>query len=137
VEPLFPFGHGLSYTTFAYDNVRLNGSSFGPHDEIVVSVEVSNKGERPGKEIVQLYVKDVACRLRRPQKELKAFSKVGLNPGETKTVALSLNRQSLAFYDPQEAGWVTEAGEFEVLVGSSSQDIRGKATFTWLGDTGS
>jgi beta-glucosidase len=137
VEPLFPFGHGLSYTTFAYDNVRLNGKSFGPNDEIVVSVDVSNTGDKVGQEIVQLYVKDIESRLRRPVKELKAFSKVGLNPGETKTVELVLNRQALAFYDPQEAEWVTEAGKFEVLVGASSRDIRGKATFTWLGDTGS
>lgn len=134
IEPLFPFGHGLSYTTFAYANVQVNGSSFGPADEIVASVDVTNTGPAAGKEIVQLYVKDVDCRLRRPLQELKAFSKVSLAPGEAKTVELKLNRQSLAFYDPAAGAWVTEAGEFEVLVGSSSRDIRGTATFQWQGD---
>jgi beta-glucosidase len=134
VAPLFPFGHGLSYTTFAYENVRLNGSELGPEDEILVSVDVVNTGDVAGQEIVQVYVSDVASRLERPFKELKAFAKVALEPGERKTVSLPLSRQSLAFYDPVMADWVTEAGEFEVLVGASSRDIRGKAVFTWQGD---
>ncbi len=134
VAPLFPFGHGLSYTTFTYDNVRLNGSSFGPDDAIVIRVDVSNSGSRDGKEIVQVYLRDVECRLERPLQELKAFAKVALAAGETKTVELTLSRQSLAFYDPIAGGWVTEAGQFEVLVGASSRDIRGKAVFTWRGD---
>lgn len=131
MEPLFPFGHGLSYTTFTYDNVRLNGDTFGPDEQIVVTVDVSNSGAVAGQEIVQLYVHDVQSRLERPLKELKSFVKVSLSPGETKTVNLTLNRQSLAFYDPIAAEWVTEAGEFELLVGASSRDIRGKATFNW------
>ena len=137
IEPLFPFGHGLSYTTFVYDNLRLSGSSFGPDDEIVVNVDVSNTGEVAGQEIVQLYVRDLKCRLARPLQELKAFAKVKLEPGETKTVELRLTRQSLAFYDPAAPGWVTEAGEFELLLGASSRDIRCRTTFTWRGDAGS
>ena len=137
VAPLFPFGHGLSYTTFTYENVRLNGSSFGPDEAIVVSVDVSNSGDRDGKEIVQVYLRDVTCRLERPLQELKAFAKVALAAGETKTVDLTLGRQSLAFYDPIAGDWVAEAGEFEVLIGASSRDIRGRAAFTWRGDDAS
>jgi beta-glucosidase len=137
VDPLFPFGHGLSYTTFVYENVRINGQSFGADDEIVVSVDVTNAGSMAGKEIVQLYVEDIKSRQVRPLRELKAFAKVSLNPGQTKSVDLTLTRQSLAFYNPAAAGWVTEAGEFAVLVGASSRDIRGKATFHWRGDAGS
>jgi beta-glucosidase len=134
--PLFPFGYGLSYTTFAYDNLRLNGDSFGPEDEIVITLDVTNNGSLAGQEIVQVYVSDVKCRLARPVQELKAFAKVKLAPGETETVSLTLDRQSLAFYDPIVADWVTEAGEFEVRIGASSRDIRGKIPFNWLGDAG-
>ncbi len=97
LAPLFPFGHGLSYTTFTYDNLRLNGESFGEEDEIVVSVDVTNSGSMAGQEIVQVYVHDVVSRLVRPLQELKAFAKVSLEPGETKTVTLPLTRQSLAY----------------------------------------
>ena len=131
MDPLFPFGHGLSYTTFTYDNVRLNKDSFSGDEEIAVSVDITNNGDVAGQEIVQLYLRDVESRLVRPLKELKAFAKVSLDPGETKTVTLSLNRQSLSFYDPAQSKWVAEAGEFEVLVGASSRDIRGTATFNW------
>ena len=131
VAPLFPFGHGLSYTTFAYENVRLNGTDFEPEDEIIVSVDVVNTGSVTGQEIVQVYVRDVESRLERPLQELKAFAKVKLAPGERQTVSMPLTRQSLAFYDPTVAEWVTEAGEFEVLVGASSRDIRGKVIFNW------
>jgi beta-glucosidase len=135
IAPLFPFGHGLSYTTFAYDNLRLNGDSFSPGDEIAVSLEVTNTGQRAGQEVVQLYVRDEASRLVRPVQELKAFAKVALEPGETQTVTLSLNGQSLAYYDPAAAGWVTESGAFTVLVGSSSRDIRLTGQLEWVGET--
>ena len=134
IAPLFPFGHGLSYTTFAYDHLRLNSDRFSPGDEIVVSVDVTNTGARMGQEVVQVYVRDVEARLARPLQELKAFAKVALEPGETKTVTLHLNRQSLAFYDPAAPGWVTEPGEFEVLVGRSSRDICLRVGFTWGGE---
>jgi beta-glucosidase len=130
IAPLFPFGFGLSYTTFDYNNLRLSANSIGPEETLEVQVDVINTGERAGKEIVQLYVRDVQSRLHRPDKELKAFAKVELEPGERKTVSLSLARQALAYYDDLAQAWVAEAGEFEVLVGSSSQAIRARATFT-------
>ncbi|MBC7248812.1 MAG: glycoside hydrolase family 3 C-terminal domain-containing protein [Anaerolineae bacterium] len=130
IEPLFPFGYGLSYTTFAYHNLRLSASEIDADEELQVSVEVENTGTRAGQEVVQLYVRDVAASLMRPEKELKGFAKVFLEPGETKTVTLTLNRESLAYYDDLAQQWVAEAGEFEVLVGSSSRDIHASARFT-------
>ncbi|MCP4424613.1 MAG: beta-glucosidase, partial [Chloroflexi bacterium] len=134
IAPLFPFGHGLSYTMFAYDNLRLNGNSFGAGDSILVSVDVTNTGERAGQEVVQLYVRDESARAVRPLQELKAFAKVALEPGEMKTVSLTLDRQALAFYDTAVHDWVTEPGKFTVLVGSSSRDIRLQGQFNWSGD---
>jgi beta-glucosidase len=99
-----------------------------------VSVDITNTGQRTGKEIVQLYVRDEQASLQHPEKEIKAFAKVELEPGERKTVTLSLDRDALAYYDDLAHEWVAEAGEFEVLAGASSQDIRATATFT-LTDT--
>ena len=138
IEPLFPFGYGLSYTTFAYRNLRLSASDTSTglsarvdaDEGLRVSVDVQNTGARAGQEVVQLYVRDLESSLMRPEKELKAFAKVNLEPGQTKTVTLTLNRESLAYYDDGEQQWVAEAGEFEVLVGSSSRDIRASAGFT-------
>jgi len=130
IAPLFPFGYGLSYTTFSYANLRLSANEIGPDDTLKVLVDVTNTGKRAGKEIVQVYVRDVESRLHRPDKELKAFAKVQLEPGERKTVQLALEREALAYYDDLEHAWVAEAGEFEVLVGASSQEIQGTATFT-------
>ncbi|MEJ2749288.1 MAG: glycoside hydrolase family 3 C-terminal domain-containing protein, partial [Anaerolineae bacterium] len=135
IAPLFPFGHGLSYTTFAYDNLQINGDSFGPDDEIRVRVDVTNTGARAGQEVVQLYVRDEAAKVERPLQELKAFAKVALEPGETKTVTLTLNQQSWAFYDTAVHDWVTEPGAFELLVGASSRDIRLRGRFNWVGET--
>jgi beta-glucosidase len=129
VEPLFPFGFGLSYTSFAYANLRLSAETIAPDERLTVSVAVTNTGQRPGQEIVQLYVHDSAARLSRPPKELKGFAKVTLTPGETTTVTLTLDRQALAYWDDAQQAWVAEAGEFGVFVGSSSQDIRARATF--------
>jgi beta-glucosidase len=123
IEPLFPFGYGLSYTTFAYKNLSLNAAEYVPGDEIQVSVDIQNTGSRASQEIVQLYVRDVESSLTRPEKELKAFAKVALEPGETQTVAFTLGQDALSFYDPARERWVAEAGEFEILVGSSSRDI--------------
>lgn len=135
VAPLFPFGHGLSYTTFAYDNLRLNGDSFGTGDQIVVSVDVTNTGSCAGQEVVQLYVRDEEARVARPLQELKSFAKVALEPGETKQVTLTLDWRALAFYDTAVHDWVTEAGTFELLVGSSSRDVRLRKRFEWVGET--
>jgi beta-glucosidase len=130
IEPLFPFGYGLSYTTFAYSNLALNASEYDFGDDIRVSVAVTNTGPREGKEVVQLYVRDVESSLMRPEKELKAFKKVALKSGETQTVAFTLDGRALSFYDPRKQGWLAEVGEFEILVGSSSQDIRAQAVFS-------
>jgi beta-glucosidase len=128
VAPLFPFGHGLSYTTFAYSGLRVPKTAKSGKP-VRVSVTVKNTGDRPGQEVVQLYVRDVTARVPRPPKELKRFAKVLLQPGESRTVSFELDERALAFYDVDRKAWVAEPGEFEVLVGSSSRDIRAKATF--------
>jgi beta-glucosidase len=130
IAPLFPFGFGLSYTTFKYDALQLSAQEIGPDDMLQVSIDVTNTGKRAGKETVQVYVRDTQSHLHRPDKELKAFAKVYLEPGERKTVTLTLNRDALAYYDDLARSWVAEAGAFEVLVGSSSQDIHAAGTFT-------
>lgn len=129
VAPLFPFGFGLSYTTFSYSPLRLSSQQINPDEALQVSVDITNTGLCAGKEVVQLYVRDVHAQLQRPEKELKAFAKVHLEPGERKTVTLSIMREALAYYDDLAHAWVAEAGEFEALVGASSRDIRAKATF--------
>ena len=121
---LFPFGHGLSYTTFAYANLRVSAQEFRDADGLAVSVDVTNTGGRAGREIVQLYVRDLAAQLVRPPKELKGFAKVALAPGETKTVTIPLDFRSFAYYHPAYKQWITEDGDFELLIGASSTDIR-------------
>src|SRR5207249_6015973 len=116
IAPLFPFGFGLSYTTFSYSPLWLSAQQISADDTFQVSVEVTNTGQRAGQEVVQLYVRDKQARLQRPEKELKAFAKVDLEPGERKTVTLSVVRDALAYYNGQAHEWVAEAGEFEVLV---------------------
>ncbi len=125
---LFPFGHGLSYTTFAYGEVQLSATDFRDEEGLRVSVDVTNTGDRAGKEIVQLYVHDVESRLRRPYKELKGFAKVALEPGETRTVTFHLDARAFAYYDPAHGAWIRESGTFEILVGSSSAEIHARAT---------
>ena len=129
VTPLFPFGHGLSYTIFAYSSLR-SPRKIKIGQKIEVSLKVENTGTVAGKEVVQLYVSDLKSSLPRPPKELKGFTKVALKPGESQTVTFTLDERSLAFYDPHKKDWVAEPGEFEVLVGSSSRCIRVKAKFT-------
>jgi beta-glucosidase len=128
IEPLFPFGHGLSYTTFEYSEWTM--PEVMKHGETAtVYVKVKNTGTVAGKEVAQLYVGDKQASLQRPAKELKGFAKIDLKPGETKTVAFEINERALAFYDPAHKQWTVEPGEFEVLIGSSSRDIRVKAKF--------
>jgi len=123
---LFPFGYGLSYTTFAYSNLKTSAQRFKDVDGLTVSVDVTNTGSLAGKETVQVYVRDIQSRLPRPVKELKGFAKVELKPGETKTVSIPLNFRAFAYFDPRYNQWVTEDGDFEILVGASSADIRCK-----------
>lgn len=127
IAPQFPFGHGLSYTTFSYANLFLSANAITPDEQLTVSVDVTNTGQRAGQEVVQLYVRDVAASVSRPLKELKGFKKVALDPGETQTVTFILDRAALAFWNAERHAWVAEAGAFEVLIGSSSADIRGRA----------
>ncbi|MBN1270012.1 MAG: glycoside hydrolase family 3 C-terminal domain-containing protein, partial [Kiritimatiellae bacterium] len=129
VEPQFPFGHGLSYTSFEYGNLKVSPGTASKDTPVTVTVDVQNTGSRPGAEVVQLYVHDVESGLPRPLKELKAFEKITLAPGEKKTVKFTLGRDALSFYDPDRGGWVAEPGEFEVMVGSSSRDIRLQGVF--------
>lgn len=120
VAPQFAFGHGLSYTTFDYGKLTLKPGK----QSATVTLSVRNTGKTAGAEVVQLYVKDSQSSVKRPEKELKAFQKVFLQPGEAKTVTLSLPAESFQFYDEAKKQWVLEPGQFEVLVGSSSRDIR-------------
>lgn len=134
IAPLFPFGHGLSYTTFLYEKLKLNQSSYAVGEEIHISVQIQNSGTRSGQEIIQLYVRDPECRVARPEKELKRFTKVDLAPGERRIVTFNLNMVDLAFYDELKDAWVIEPGTFELFVGSSSQDIRLQSKFDVSGD---
>ncbi len=130
VPVLFPFGYGLSYTTFSYSNASLSATSFLDTDGLTVSVNVTNTGKLAGKEIVQVYVHDQFSSLDRPAKELKGFAKVDLQPGETKTASIPLDFRAFAFYHPEHRQWITEDGGFDILVGASSQDIRASLNVT-------
>jgi beta-glucosidase len=130
VEPLFPFGHGLSYTSFEYGNLKVSPAE--TKDKIKVSLDVTNMGKVAGKEVMQVYVSDIACSVPRPPKELKAFKMVALGPGEKKKVEFTLTKQALSFYDVKLKDWVAELGDFEILVGSSSRDIRAKGKVTLI-----
>jgi beta-glucosidase len=127
---LFPFGYGLSYTTFAYSNPRVSATVFKDVDGLTLSVDVTNTGKLAGKEIVQVYVHDRQSELVRPQKELKGFAKVELQPGETKTVSIPLDFRAFAYYHLGHHQWITENGEFDLLIGASSADIRHTLTVT-------
>jgi beta-glucosidase len=120
---LFPFGHGLSYTTFAYSNAGASAKTFRDLDGLTVKVDVTNTGQMAGREIVQVYVHDRASGLVRPEKELKGFAKVALQPGETKSVAIKLDFRAFAYYHPQYKQWITEDGDFDVLIASSAAHI--------------
>lgn len=130
VPVLFPFGFGMSYTTFEYQNPRVSADTFRDVDGLEVSVDVINTGELAGKEVVQVYVHDLDSSLVRPPKELKGFAKVELQPGETRTVTVFLDFRAFAYYHPAYGRWITEYGEFDILIGSSSADIRYKKTVT-------
>ena len=133
IEPLFPFGYGLSYTTFAYEDLKFDKNTISEKDTLAVSVKISNSGERAGAEVVQLYVQDVKCSVERPVKELKGFKKVNLSPGEKQTVTFELTKQDLSFFDEKENRWKAEKGKFKILVGSSSRDIRLEGEIEYLG----
>lgn len=120
IEPLFPFGHGLSYTTFEYRGMEVKTRG----NVTTVQCEVQNTGEVEGKEVIQLYIHDEASKLIRPMKELKGFSKLSLRPGETKTATFTLETRDFSYFDPKRNEWIAETGYFTIMVGSSSRDIR-------------
>ncbi|MBQ7615754.1 MAG: glycoside hydrolase family 3 C-terminal domain-containing protein [Butyrivibrio sp.] len=121
---LFPFGHGLSYTEFEYMDLKVSRDSITDNDTVDVSIDVWNVGRYPGKEIIQLYVSDDASKVSRPLKELKGFKKIFLNPGEKKTVTFTLDKRSFAYYNETIHDFHVESGDFSIMVGASSDDIR-------------
>ena len=124
MDVAYPFGYGLSYTTFAYSNLNISNGNPTEKDTISVSVDVTNTGDMTGKEVVQLYVKDCTNSAIRPEKELKGFEKVALDPGETKTVTMELDKRSFAWYNTDLHDWFAASGEYKILIGASSRDIR-------------
>lgn len=123
IEPLFPFGYGLSYTSFEHTNLRVSQSTLTDEETLEVSVTVRNTGAYAGKEVVQLYLRDVEASVARPEKELKAFATLALEPGETRDVQLLLQPRDFAFYDSELQRWRVETGEFQLLIGKSSREI--------------
>lgn len=123
IKPLFPFGFGLSYTTFEFSDLELGRSALTDNDGVSVSVKVKNTGSRAGEEVVQLYVRDVESSVRRPQKELKHFAKIMLKPGQEKTVSFNLGKRDFAYYSAEFGQWVSESGDFEIKVGNSSRNL--------------
>ena len=131
----YPFGYGLSYTTFEYSDIRLDKASMSENDTLTVSFKLKNTGDVSGYEIAQLYVADKESTIYRPEKELKAFKKVWLNPGEIKEVKLILNKRAFAFYNVNINDWCVESGEFDIYVGASSAEIKLSATVNVSGTT--
>ena len=120
---MFPFGYGLSYTTFKFDNLKIEKDKFNKDEKVTFSIDVTNTGNIDGKEVVQVYVSDSASAFRRPEKELKAFEKVFLKKGETKTVTFTLDKQAFSYWNPAVKSWYLEPGRFEIEVGNSSRNI--------------
>lgn len=133
-RPLYAFGHGLSYASFEYSNLELSTSQINADGAVTVKVDVKNTGDRPGDEVVQMYVRDVESSVVQPKKELLGFKRITLEPGETQTVELALRGDQLAFWDEVERhDFVVEPGEFEVLIGSASDNIHAAKTFQVTG----
>ncbi len=131
IPALFPFGHGLSYTQFEYGKPVVSSTKIGPDGKITVDVPVTNKGDREGSEVVELYISDLKSSVLRPVKELKGFDKVSLAPGETKTVSFEILPEALKYFDEKSHSWVAEPGKFKALIGASSTDIRQTVPFEY------
>ncbi len=128
-KPLFAFGHGLSYTTFKYSGIKISPKKTQTDGQITVSLDVKNTGAMDGDEVVQLYIKDLECSVVRPLAELRGFERISLKPGETRRVTFRLPAEKLSFYDEKSHSFVVEPGKFEIMAGSSSEDIRLRKTF--------
>lgn len=126
--PLFEFGFGLSYTTFAYDNLVITPQQTGPQGDVNITFDITNTGSRAGSEVAQLYINDVISSVTTPVKELKGYEKVALEPGEKKTVHLTLTPEDLSLFDA-DMNFIVEPGTFRIMVGSSSRDIKLKGEF--------
>ena len=129
-KPLFPFGHGLSYTTFEYGKPVVDKKTITAGDSLTISVSVKNTGMRAGCETVQLYISDKKASVPRPVKELKGFAKVSLAPGEEKVVSFTIGSDALGYFDAGKHCWVAEPGRFEAVIAASAEDVRGKAAFS-------
>ncbi|MGI5150329.1 glycoside hydrolase family 3 C-terminal domain-containing protein [Plantactinospora sp. CA-294935] len=134
-EPLFPFGHGLSYTRFRYANLRVGAPSAGPDDSVTVTVEVTNTGRRTGDEVVQLYTRQRTSRDRMPLRQLRAFGRVTLAPGQTRRVTFAVRATELGHWDVTRDRWVVESAEHDLLVGASATDVRQHGTLRVRGET--
>lgn len=130
IKPLFSFGHGLSYTTFEIGQAKANKSVITEDETITFTIPVKNTGKKAGAEVVQLYIRDIKSSLPRPLKELKGFEKIYLNPGEQKEVTITIDKSALSFFDPVKHDWVAEPGDFEALIGNSSDAIKTKIKFS-------
>jgi beta-glucosidase len=128
IAPLFPFGHGLSYTAYRYENLQMSAPELSPDETVEAVVEVTNTGKRAGEEVVQLYVRDSAPKIDKPVRELKGFARVKLAPGETHHVTLTLRPRDFAYFDTANRQWRADAGTYEIEIGASSQDIRQQAS---------
>ena len=135
IKPLFPFGHGLSYTTFKYGKPSISSDRMSADGKITISIPVSNTGSRTGAEVVQLYITDVKSSLPRPVKELKDFKKVSLKPHQSTEIQFEITPNKLMYFDDERHEWVAEAGDFIALIGSSSSDIKDSVKFKLLSDT--
>ena len=139
IEPLFPFGFGLSYTKFRFGALTLSAGTIGPGETVEASIEVANIGDREGSTVVQFYIADDEASVSRPGKELKRFVKARLKPGEKRTITTTFDMRCLAFFDVATRSWKAEPGRFMVLAGSSSADIHAHASFalteTWIDDS--
>lgn len=129
VKPLFPFGHGLSYTTFEYGKPTADAKTMQADGKLTVKVTVKNTGDREGKEVVQLYIADKKSSLPRPVKELKGFQKIKLAPGESKEVSFTIEKDALSYFDDAQHAWVAEPGKFEAIIAASAADIKGVVPF--------
>lgn len=135
MEVNYPFGYGLSYTNFEYRDLKFSQSEMSEDDQVTVTVKVKNTGDVFGKEVVQLYVHDKTKLVMRPEKELKGFEKVALEPGQEKMVSFKINKRSLAWYSENLHDWYAESGQYDILIGASSRDIRLNGTLSYHTDT--